>query len=116
MTPSGESLLIDSGYPDNKGRDRDRILKVAKEVAGLKQIDNAAVTHWHLDHFGNHAALSSLIPIKTFWDRGIPDTLAEDDKVRGAEEWELSVRSRPKSVEKARCGRPHCYEVQRPRR
>lgn len=80
VTPAGESLLIDSGYPDNNGRDRDRILKVAKDIAGLKQIDNVAVTHWHLDHFGNHAALSSLIPIKKFWDRGIPDTLSEDDK------------------------------------
>jgi len=78
VTPEGESLLIDSGYPDNGGRDRDRILKVAKEVAGRKQIDHAAVTHWHLDHYGNHAALSTMIPIKTFWDRGIPDSLAED--------------------------------------
>ena len=44
VTPAGESLLIDSGYPDNNGRDRDRILKVVKEVAGRTQIDNAAVT------------------------------------------------------------------------
>src|SRR5690606_7492384 len=36
VTPAGESLLIDSGYPDNNGRDRDRILKVVREVAGLK--------------------------------------------------------------------------------
>ena len=33
VTPTGESLLIDSGYPDNNGRDRDRILQVAREVA-----------------------------------------------------------------------------------
>jgi len=78
VTPSGESLMIDSGYPDNGGRDRDRILKVARGVARLKQIDHAAVTHWHRDHYGNHAALSTQIPIKNFWDRGIPDALAED--------------------------------------
>lgn len=78
VTPQGESLLIDSGYPDNNGRDRDRILKVAKQTAGLKQIDHAAVTHWHRDHYGNHAALSTEIPIKNFWDRGIPEVLAED--------------------------------------
>lgn len=80
VTPSGESLLIDSGYPDNNGRDRDRILKVVKDVAGLKQIDHAAVTHWHLDHYGNHAALAAMIKVKNFWDRGIPDALREDSK------------------------------------
>ncbi|MGE3315037.1 MAG: ComEC/Rec2 family competence protein [Planctomycetaceae bacterium] len=80
VTPAGESLLIDSGYPDNNGRDRDRILKVVREVAGLDHIDHAAVSHWHLDHFGNHAALASQIKIRNFWDRGIPDMLAEDPK------------------------------------
>jgi beta-lactamase superfamily II metal-dependent hydrolase len=59
VTPLGESLLIDSGYPDNGGRDRDRILHVAHKVAGLKRINHAAVTHWHRDHYGNHAALST---------------------------------------------------------
>ncbi len=80
VTPAGESLLIDSGYPDYGGRDRDRILKVAQEIAGLKQIDHAVVSHWHLDHYGNHAALAAKIKIGQFWDRGIPDTLQEDGK------------------------------------
>ena len=78
VTPSGESLMIDSGYPDNNGRDRDRILKVVRDVAGLKHIDHAAVTHWHRDHYGNHAALSTQIKIRNFWDRGIPAELSED--------------------------------------
>ena len=78
VTPAGESVLIDSGYPDNQGRDLDRIIHVAKDVAGLKQIDHAVVSHWHLDHYGNHAALAAKFGIGTFWDRGIPDTLAED--------------------------------------
>ena len=78
VTPTGESLLIDSGYPDNNGRDRDRILQVAREVARRTQIDHAAVSHWHLDHYGNHAALSTEIKIGNFWDRGIPTELAED--------------------------------------
>lgn len=78
VTPAGETMLVDSGYPDNNGRDRDRILKVLKDVAGKTQIDHAAVSHWHLDHFGNHAALAASVPVKTFWDRGIPEKLAED--------------------------------------
>ncbi len=78
VTPAGESLLIDSGYPDNGGRDRDRILEVVREVARRSELDHAAVTHWHLDHYGNHAALASEIKIRNFWDRGIPAELAED--------------------------------------
>lgn len=78
VTPAGETLLIDSGYPDNGGRDRDRILKVLRDVAGKQHLDHASVSHWHLDHFGNHAALASQISIKNFWDRGIPETLSED--------------------------------------
>lgn len=78
VTPEGETLLIDSGYPDNGGRDRDRILKALHDVAGKKHLDHASVSHWHLDHFGNHAALASQISIKNFWDRGIPDSLQED--------------------------------------
>lgn len=78
VTPSGESLLIDSGYPDNQGRDLNRILHVARDVAGLKRIDHAVVSHWHLDHYGNHAALAAAFTVGTFWDRGIPDLLPED--------------------------------------
>lgn len=78
VTPVGESILIDSGYPDLNGRDRDRILDTLKNQAKLDHLDHAVVTHWHLDHYGNHAALAALIPIHNFWDRGIPDALQED--------------------------------------
>ncbi|WP_437204325.1 ComEC/Rec2 family competence protein [Planctomicrobium sp. SH664] len=78
VTPKGESILIDSGYPEAQNRDRDRILKVVRDVAHLNHIDHAVVTHWHLDHYGNHAALAAVIPIKKFWDRGIPDAVQED--------------------------------------
>lgn len=80
VTPANESILIDSGYPDNGGRDRDRILDVIQNVAKLEQLDHASVSHWHLDHFGNHASLADKIKIKNFWDRGIPDSLQEDNK------------------------------------
>jgi len=80
VTPAGESLLIDSGYPDNGGRDRDRILHVVRNVAQLDHLDHALVSHWHLDHYGNHAALASEIKIHNFWDRGIPESLQEDAK------------------------------------
>ena len=80
VTPQGESLLIDSGYPGFDYRDRDRIVDVATNHAKVEQIDHAVVSHWHLDHYGNHAALTEKIKIGTFWDRGIPDFLVEDKK------------------------------------
>lgn len=78
VTPAGESVLIDSGYPDNNGRDRDRILNTIKNMAGLDHLDHAVVSHWHLDHYGNHASLAAMLPVRHFWDRGIPDALKED--------------------------------------
>lgn len=80
VAPSGESLLIDSGYPDHDGRDLNRILKVLRDVAKRQRLDHAVVSHWHLDHFGNHAALAGQIAIGNFWDRGLPETLVEDPK------------------------------------
>ncbi|RDC63024.1 ComEC/Rec2 family competence protein [Adhaeribacter pallidiroseus] len=76
VTPTGESVLIDSGNPGN--RDADRIYQVAKNVAGLKQIDHLITTHWHIDHYGGAAELAKKMPIIEVHDKGIPDNLAED--------------------------------------
>jgi competence protein ComEC len=78
VTPEGESMLIDSGYPDNGGRDLGRILDVLQNVAKLDHLDYAVVSHWHLDHFGNHAPLAAKFKVTHFRDRGIPDLLQED--------------------------------------
>jgi beta-lactamase superfamily II metal-dependent hydrolase len=77
VTPAGESVLIDCGNPG--ARDAERIHKVA-DAAGLKAIDHLAITHWHLDHYGSVARLSQLMPIRHFYDRGIPDKLDEDPR------------------------------------
>ena len=77
ITPAGESVLIDCGNPG--ARDAERIHKVAV-AAGLKQIDHLYITHWHSDHYGGVARLSRLIPIASYHDRGIPDTLADDPR------------------------------------
>jgi len=60
VTPSGESVLIDSGNPFE--RDPGRIHKVASQVAGLKKIGHLITTHFHTDHFGGAAELSALLP------------------------------------------------------
>lgn len=80
VTPSGESMLIDSGTFDPAGRDLNRILDVIQNVAKLDHLDHTLVTHWHSDHFGNHAPVASKVKVLNFWDRGIPDALEEDPK------------------------------------
>jgi beta-lactamase superfamily II metal-dependent hydrolase len=76
VTPAGESLLVDSGFPGD--RDAGRIADVALKVAGLKQIDHYITTHWHRDHVGGSTRLAELIPIKHYYDHGLPATLASD--------------------------------------
>ena len=76
VTPTGQSLLIDTGFPGD--RDAGRIAHVALEVAGLKQIDHCVITHWHRDHVGGVPALAKLIPIKNYYDHGLPRTIAAD--------------------------------------
>ena len=71
VSPSGESMLIDTG---NAGampavRDAGRILDAAK-AAGLQKIDHVITTHWHGDHFGGLAELASHITIGEYIDHG----------------------------------------------
>lgn len=78
VTPAGESVLVDCGNPGT--RDAERIHKAATELAGLKAIDHLVISHWHSDHYGGVARLAKLMPIKNFYDHGIPEKLDEDPK------------------------------------
>jgi competence protein ComEC len=69
VTPSGQSLLVDTGWPGNNGRDADRIVAAAKD-AGIHKVDFVAITHYHTDHVGGVPQLASRIPIQTFLDHG----------------------------------------------
>ena len=70
VSPSRESLLIDTGNAGAAAaRDAGRILEAAKD-AGLQQIDHLIITHWHGDHFGGLSELATKIPIKEFIDHG----------------------------------------------
>jgi len=75
VMPSGESLLVDAGWPGNIGRDAKRIAEAA-HAYGLKKIDYVLVTHYHIDHVGGVPELAALMPIGTVIDHG-PD--AESD-------------------------------------
>jgi len=67
VSPSGQSMLIDAGWPG--ARDADRITAVAKQ-AGITQIDYLVLTHYHVDHAGGVPELASRIPIRNFVDHG----------------------------------------------
>ena len=68
VSPSGESMLFDTGYPD-ADRDAKRIHAVA-QMAGLTRIDHVVISHWHGDHVGGLAALAKMIPMGRFYDHG----------------------------------------------
>ncbi len=89
VTPTGESILIDTGNPGL--RDPNRIVKVATEAAGLKKIDHLITTHYHGDHFGGAAMLSTLLPIGKVYDNGKFEGMPDNP---GKEYFEFACESR----------------------
>ena len=75
VTPAGESVLVDTGWP--LPRDADRIQQAARE-AGVSRIDHLVTTHWHGDHVGGVALLAQRLLIGRFYDHGFPKTVPSD--------------------------------------
>jgi competence protein ComEC len=69
VSPSGQTLLIDTGYADFSGRDADRIAAAAK-LAHVKRIDSLFLTHHHADHAGGVSNLLQRLPVGMFFDHG----------------------------------------------
>jgi beta-lactamase superfamily II metal-dependent hydrolase len=67
VSPTGESLLIDTGNPGS--RDNDRIMEVLG-TAGVRQLDHVILTHYHRDHVGGLEELAKRIPIEHYIDHG----------------------------------------------
>lgn len=85
--PSGESFLVDGGFPGDgtfaskpgaptAARDAQRVLAAAKD-AGITRIDHLLLTHYHADHFGAVLELAQLLPIGEFIDHAAPTPEAE---------------------------------------
>jgi beta-lactamase superfamily II metal-dependent hydrolase len=69
VAPSGQSMLVDTGWAGFEGRDAARIVAAATR-AGVKQIDYLVTTHYHGDHVGGVTQLAARLPIRNFVDHG----------------------------------------------
>jgi competence protein ComEC len=69
VSPSGQTLLIDTGYTNFSGRDADRIAAAAK-LAHVKRIDYLMITHHHPDHEGGAPNLLERLPVGVILDHG----------------------------------------------
>jgi competence protein ComEC len=77
VSPSGQSILVDTGWPGFKGRDAERIATAAK-AGHVKQLDYVVTTHYHRDHVGGVVQLAERMKIGTFVDHG-PNQEDSDD-------------------------------------
>lgn len=92
VSPSGQSLLIDTGFTDQSGRDSDRILTAAK-LAHVKKIDYVLITHHHRDHEGGVPNLLERFEVGTFFDPG-PTTYPTPDRTYKAYEAAMAKQHR----------------------
>jgi beta-lactamase superfamily II metal-dependent hydrolase len=70
VSPTGASLLVDTGWPGNDGRDAGRIQAAMKD-AGITRIDHVLITHFHTDHVGGVPELVKHVQVGEFLDHGV---------------------------------------------
>jgi len=70
VSPSKASLLVDTGWPGNNGRDAERIQAAMKD-AGIDKIDHVLITHFHVDHVGGVPNLVAKVKVGEFLDHGV---------------------------------------------
>jgi competence protein ComEC len=70
VSPSKASLLVDTGWPGNNGRDADRIQAAMKD-AGITKLDHVLITHFHVDHVGGVPNLVQKVKVGEFLDHGV---------------------------------------------
>ena len=81
VSPSGETLLMDTGYAGFNGRDAGRIA-LAFKAAGVKKIDYLVISHYHADHVGGVAEVAAKFPTHNFVDHGANTETDKDAQVR----------------------------------
>ncbi|MBI1354621.1 MAG: MBL fold metallo-hydrolase [Acidobacteria bacterium] len=89
VTPEGETVLMDAGWPGFDGRDPKRIANVLEYEVGKKKIDYFIVSHFHTDHVGGLPELAKMVPIEHYVDHG--DSVEKNDE-RGKVLWDQYVK------------------------
>jgi beta-lactamase superfamily II metal-dependent hydrolase len=71
VSPAGESMLFDAGWPvmANIPDSSERIVEAAR-AAGVKRIGTLVISHFDVDHLGDVPRLASKIPIGRIFDHG----------------------------------------------
>jgi competence protein ComEC len=71
ISPTGETMLIDAGWPKLSNRESsvNAIVAVA-HTAGAARIDELIVSHFDTDHMGDVPALATRLPIRHIYDHG----------------------------------------------
>lgn len=69
VTPSGQSMLVDTGWPTDTLRDARRIAAAVKK-AGVETLDYLVITHYHADHVGGMEQLASRVKFRTVITHG----------------------------------------------
>lgn len=86
VSPSGESLLFDTGTADPAKAQADRISAAIKE-AGVQQLDHVIVSHYHGDHVGNATELATRLPIRNWYDHGAYTVEHQPNRMTGFLNW-----------------------------
>jgi competence protein ComEC len=69
VAPSGQSMLVDTGWPTETLRDAERIAAAVKKT-GIDTLDYLVITHYHADHVGGMEQLASRVKFRTVITHG----------------------------------------------
>ena len=69
VTPGGQSMLVDTGWPTDTARDAQRIA-AAMNKAGVSALDYLVITHYHADHVGGMEQLASRVKFRNVITHG----------------------------------------------
>src|SRR5438105_4061411 len=80
ISPSGQSMLIDSGSPGPAAERDSKRIADAMQAAGLTRIDYLFTTHYDSDHVGGAPAANAVAHFERFFDHGEMDPRWEQNR------------------------------------